>query len=141
MTPDEIVEQLGLRPHPEGGMYAQTWRDESGGRGHGTAIYFLLRAGEVSRWHRVDATEIWHHYGGAPVELRTSADGVQVDVRLVGLALDRGERPQAIVPAGCWQSARSRGEWSLVGCTVSPGFVFEGFELAPEGWEPGRDRK
>jgi len=118
-------------------MYVETWRDETGDRGHGTAIYFLLRAGEVSQWHRIDATEIWHFYAGAPVELRLSADGAATAIRVCGAGLDAGEEPQVVVPTGCWRSARSLGEWSLVGCTVSPAFVFEGFELAPPGWEPG----
>lgn len=137
MTPDDIVERLGLIAHPEGGMYAETWRDATaaGGRGHGTAIYFLLRAGEVSRWHRVDAVEIYHHYAGDPLELRIS-DGDTVRTRRLGPAVTAGEAPQIVVPAGAWQSARSLGSWTLVGCTVSPAFVFEGFEMAPEGWEP-----
>lgn len=137
MTPDGIVERLGLVAHPEGGMYAETWRDPGaeGTRGHGTAIYFLLRSGEVSRWHRVDAVEIYHHYAGDPLELRI-CEADRVETRRLGPAVDAGEAPQLVVPAGAWQSARSLGAWTLVGCTVCPAFVFEGFEMAPEGWEP-----
>ena len=140
VRPDEIIEVLGLREHPEGGYYAETWRDvpESGGRGAGTAIYYLLRCGEVSAWHRVDATEIWHFYAGSPLELRIRHGGEEPRA-LLGNHLGRGERPQLVVPAGAWQSARSCAEapegYTLVGCTVSPAFQFEGFELAPEGFE------
>jgi predicted cupin superfamily sugar epimerase len=135
---DTVIARLGLEPHPEGGHFRETWRDSpaDGGRGHGTAIYFLLRAGEESRWHRVDAVEIWHWYAGAPLTLSVAeAGGAPVETTL-GPDLPTGQRPQAIVPAGAWQSARSRGRWTLVGCTVSPAFRFEGFELAPKGWHP-----
>jgi uncharacterized protein len=133
-----LIEALGLQPHPEGGWYAETWRDAApaGQRPASSAICFLLRAGEASRWHRVDATEVWHHYAGAPLELRIAADSA-VRRATLGMDLDAGERPQAVVPAGAWQAARSLGEWTLVGCTVAPAFDFAGFELAPEGWEPG----
>ena len=104
----------------------------------GTAIYYLLEAGQVSRWHRVDAAEIWHWYAGAALDLTLSHDGVSRRAAALGPAIGAGERPQILVPAGCWQSAASRGEFTLAGCTVSPGFEFEGFELAPDGWAPGR---
>lgn len=140
MTADEIIAELGLEPHPEGGWFRETWRHvptEGAGRGAGTAIYFLLKAGEASAWHRVDAAEIWHHYAGAPLELRVSEPEVAPPVVYVlSPDLAAGARPQWIVPAGAWQSARSLGEWTLVGCTVSPAFVFEGFEMAPRGWAP-----
>jgi predicted cupin superfamily sugar epimerase len=135
---DQIIAELGLKPHPEGGWYRETFRDEPGpeGRSRSTAIYFLLKAGEQSRWHRVDAVEIWHWHAGAPLELGVGDDdGVR---RLIlGPRLDLGQRPQGIVPVRAWQSARSLGDWTLVGCTVAPGFEFAGFELAPEGFEPG----
>lgn len=136
-TPDQIADLLGLAPHPEGGRFVETWRAAAadGERPTGTAIYFLLREGEVSQWHRVDATEIWHHYAGAPIRLRTVTDGEVVE-RTLGPDLVAGERPQLIVGEGEWQSAEPLGEWSLVGCTVSPGFEFAGFELAPTGWHP-----
>ena len=102
----------------------------------GTAIYFLLRAGERSHWHRVDATEIWHYYAGDPIELRTSLDGASIRSRVLGADLAAGQVPQLVVAPGEWQAATSLGAWTLVGCTVSPGFDFAGFELAPEGWEP-----
>jgi uncharacterized protein len=135
LDPAQIIHLLGLAPHPEGGHYAETWRDTpaGGGRGAGTAIYYLLQKGEVSRWHRViDACEIWHWYAGAPLALTLSSDGRDAETRLLGPDLLAGQQPQAIVPAGLWQTAESRGAWTLVGCTVSPAFVFEGFEFAPD---------
>lgn len=136
VTAERIIALLGLAPHPEGGWYRQTWVAEGPGRPAGTCIYFLLQAGEHSHWHRVDATEIWHFHAGAALLLRTAetAAGPAGTVRL-GPDLAAGERPQAIVPAGWWQAARTSGDWTLVGCTVSPGFTFEGFELAPPGFD------
>ncbi|UXN64988.1 cupin domain-containing protein [Phyllobacterium sp. A18/5-2] len=142
LTPDEICQHLGLAPHPEGGSYVQTFRDNEsgwpvGGRGHSTAIYFLLEKGEVSAWHRVkDAAEVWHWYGGAPLLLTIASEGSPHVTHRLGLDLAAGERPQAIVPAGQWQTATSLGDWTLVGCTVAPGFDFAQFELAEPGWEP-----
>jgi uncharacterized protein len=135
LDPAQIIRLLGLSPHPEGGQYAETWRDTpaGGGRGAGTAIYYLLQKGEVSRWHRVtDACELWHWYAGAPLALTLSPDGHDAETRLLGPDLMAGQQPQAIVPAGLWQTAESRGAWTLIGCTVSPAFVFEGFEMAPD---------
>ncbi len=134
----EVIERLDLRPHPEGGHYRETFRHvpAGGGRGAMTAILYLLEAGEVSAWHRVDAAEIWHFHGGAPLALSISEDGRDPRTQLLGPDLATGEQPQVIVPAGAWQSAESRGAWTLVGCTVGPAFEFEGFELAPEGWAP-----
>lgn len=134
-----IIEALGMRPHPEGGWYVETFRDAAGGpRGHSTAIYFLLERGQVSHWHVVkDAVEIWHHHAGAPLELSISTDARRVERLTLGPDIPSGQRPQGIVPAGAWQSAKSLGDWSLVGCTVAPGFDFAAFELAPPGWEPG----
>ena len=143
MKPDDIVRELGLVPHPEGGHFAQTWCDEpaDGSRGAGSAIYYLLRAGERSAWHRIDATETWHFYAGAPLELRmASGSGDEAAQRhVLGTDVSNGQRPQLIVPAGDWQSAAALGEWTLVGCTVSPAFEFAAFELAEAGWEPGMD--
>ena len=140
MTAEEVIQLLGLLPHPEGGAYRETFRAPApdGGRGASTAIYYLLRSGETSAWHRVDADEVWHHYAGAPLELALSApaDNEGRSVLRLGKDLAAGERPQAVVPAGVWQSARSLGEWTLVGCTVAPAFQFSGFEMAPPGWEP-----
>src|SRR5262245_15488966 len=139
MNAEDIVRLLDLQPHPEGGHYRETFRDQAtigGGRSASTAIYFLLKAGEVSRWHRVDAAEVWHWYAGAPLSLAIVQDGARNDIRL-GIDLAAGERPQAVVPANAWQQAQSLGAWTLVGCTVAPGFEFSGFELAPPGVEPG----
>lgn len=138
MTADAIIRSLGLLPHPEGGHFRETFRDSRNiaGRSASTAILYLLKSGEISRWHRVDAVEIWHWYAGAPLELGLSADGLAQETRVLGNALAAGQSPQVIVPAGCWQMARSRGEFTLVGCTVAPGFEFSGFEMAEPGWEP-----
>jgi uncharacterized protein len=138
-SPEAVIRALGLSQHPEGGWYAETWRAPSPAsvRPAGSAIYYLLHRGEQSRWHRVDAAEVWHHYAGDPLELRISPQGAVPEVVHLGVDIETGERPQAVVPAGAWQSARSLGAWSLVGCTVAPAFDFAGFELAPEGWEPG----
>lgn len=134
----EIVASLGLEPHPEGGHFRETFRDpvEHDGRSASTAIYYLLKAGEVSHWHRVDAVETWHFYAGAPLELSVSTGVGHRERQVLGTDLGAGERPQVVIPADRWQSARSLGEWTLVGCTVAPGFEFAGFEMAPPGWEP-----
>ena len=136
-TAKAIIEALGMAPHPEGGWYVETFKDDPGpdGRPRSTAIYFLLEAGQASHWHRVDAVEAWHWHAGAPLDLRIAADGEARTVRL-GPDVLGGERPQGIVPDGAWQAAQSLGEWTLVGCTVSPAFRFEGFELAPPDWQP-----
>ncbi len=123
MEADDVIRDLGLAAHPEGGWYRETWREDAV-----TAIYYLLRSGERSHWHRVDATEVWHFYGGDPLELSVGSPP--------GRHVLGPDRPQHVVPAGEWQAACSLGRWSLVGCTVSPAFRFEGFELAPPGWSP-----
>ncbi len=140
MTPESLIAALGMERHPEGGWYVQTFRDKAGGeRGHSTAIYYLLEKGDRSHWHRVhDAVEVWHYYAGAPLALSISNDGSSVDTHELGPDILAGARPQIIVPANSWQSAQSKGDWTLVGCTVSPGFVFESFEMAPPEFEPGR---
>jgi predicted cupin superfamily sugar epimerase len=135
-----IIEVLDLEPHPEGGQFRETWRHRpaGGGRGAGSAIYFLLQAGERSHWHRVDADELWHYHAGAPLTLwRSPDDRTAPSAALLGADLAAGQRPQLTVPAGWWQSAASEGEWTLVGCTVSPAFSFDGFELAPPEFAPG----
>jgi len=132
----DIIAKLQLQPHPEGGHYRETFRDPNGinGRAFSTSIYYLLRAGEHSHWHRVDAVETWHWYGGDALELSVSDDGKIVTSMTLG-PLEIGH-PQLIVPRHAWQSARPLGEYTLVGCTVSPGFEFRGFELAAPGWSP-----
>jgi predicted cupin superfamily sugar epimerase len=137
MTPKEIITTLGMQRHPEGGWYVETFRDVEGGtRGHSTAIYYLLEAGERSHWHRVrDAAEIWHFYAGDALLLRISNGETVEEVRL-GTDLATGERPQAVVPADAWQAAEPLGRFTLVGCTVAPGFQFSSFEMAPPDWEP-----
>ena len=141
LSATEMIRLLGLMPHPEGGHFRETFRDSKcvdNGRAASTAIYFLLARGERSHWHRVDAAEVWHYYAGAPLRLDiTLAGAAAIEHLTLGTDFSRGERPQAVVPAGAWQSAQSLGEWTLVGCTVAPGFEFGGFELAPADWEPG----
>lgn len=136
-TADDVIRRLGLSPHPEGGHFVETWRHADGdGRALGTAIYFLLREDERSHWHRIDATEIWHHYAGAPIELSIAVASRPVAHHRLGPDLASGARPQLVVEPGAWQAARPIGGWALVGCTVVPGFDFTGFELAPPGWAP-----
>src|SRR5690349_5645922 len=134
----DLIRLLDLRPHPEGGHYRETLRDDAGGEGRAasTAIYFLLAAGEESRWHRIDSVEVWHWYGGAPLLLSVSVDGRDLVQMRLGMDLAAGDRPQAFVPGNAWQSARSLGSWTLVGCTVAPGFLFEKFEIASPAWTP-----
>jgi len=134
----DVIRLLELRPHPEGGHYRETFRDprrDGDGRALSTAIYFLLAAGEHSHWHRIDAAEIWHWHAGAPLSLHIAGENGVAMVRL-GADLSAAERPQAVVPAGAWQAAECLGAWTLVGCTVAPGFDFRRFELAPKGWTP-----
>jgi uncharacterized protein len=126
MSADHIIRTLHLQPHPEGGWFRETHRDETA-----TAIYYLLKAGERSHWHRIAQAEIWHWYAGAPLELR-----IERQMHVLGDALGSSERPQIVVPPNAWQSARSLGNYTLVGCTVAPPFDFAKFELAPPGWEP-----
>ena len=138
----EMIRLLDLKPHPEGGHFRETFRDartDAAGRAASTAIYFLLAGGERSHWHRIDAAELWHFYAGAPLVLEMAADADGPIRRMkLGPDIAMGERPQGIVPAGHWQAAESLGEWTLVGCTVAPGFEFSGFEMAPKEWAPGR---
>jgi len=134
----DIIAQLGLKPHPEGGHYRETFRDsrcDANGRAFSTAIYFLLARGERSHWHRIDAVEIWHYHAGSALTLQIAHDSGNRSVRL-GTDLAAGELPQAIVPAHAWQAAESTGDWTLVSCTVAPGFDFAEFELAAKDWAP-----
>jgi len=140
-TSEEVLLALGLSPHPEGGYFVETFRDgQPSERGASTAIYFLLKAGQRSHWHKVDASEVFHHYFGASVAIRTFRPGHAVLTRKLGQELLRGERPQVVIEAGVWQSADlvqdEEFDYALMGCTVAPAFQFEGFELAPPGWEP-----
>ena len=133
-----IIARLALEPHPEGGHFRETFRDarlDANGRCVSTAIYFLLARGERSHWHRIDAAEVWHFYAGSPLTLQI-ADGEGTRTIILGPDLAAGEVPQAVVPAQAWQAAESSGDWTLVGCTVAPGFDFANFELAPKGWTP-----
>ncbi|MHA7871010.1 MAG: cupin domain-containing protein [Hyphococcus sp.] len=138
-TARHVIDQFNLAPHPEGGWYRETWRAEAppGERASGTAIYYLLETGQRSRWHRVDAAEIWHYYAGAPLRLDVSEDGASAKTHVLGPDFNAGQAPQIVIPPARWQVAESLGDWTLVGCTVSPAFQFEGFELASEGWSPG----
>lgn len=134
----QVIARLDLKPHPEGGHFRETFRDaavDADGRSRSTAIYFLLAKGERSHWHRIDAVEIWHWHAGSALELSIADDSGTRVLRL-GADLAAGEWPQGIVPPYAWQAASTTGDWTLVGCTVAPGFDFASFELAPEGWEP-----
>jgi hypothetical protein len=140
LSAEDVISLLELKPHPEGGHYRETFRDTQtvgGGRAASTAIYFLLKRGERSHWHRVDAAEAWHWYAGSALELLINT-GTSTQALRLGSDLALGERPQAVVPARAWQAAETLGDWTLVGCTVAPGFQFEGFELAAEGWNPAQ---
>jgi predicted cupin superfamily sugar epimerase len=138
LSAEEVIRLLDLKPHPEGGYYRETFRDSrtiDGKRAASTAIYFLLARGERSHWHRVDAVETWHWHAGATLLLRINAGKGMETIRL-GPDIANGERPQGIVSTHAWQAAETTGNWTLVGCTVAPGFEFSGFELAPKGWNP-----
>ncbi len=144
MTADEIIARLALAPHPEGGHYRQSWAGPAGpgARPTATCIHFLLKAGEESRWHRVDADEIWLWHAGAPLVLSLAeTEAGPARDRILGPDLTRNEAPQIVVPAHRWQAARPLGAFSLVSCVVSPGFRFEGFELAPEGFDIPRQTR
>jgi hypothetical protein len=138
LSADDVIALLNLAPHPEGGHFRETFRDtpETGKRAASTAIYFLLRAGERSHWHAVDAVEGWHYYSGAPLMLEIAPSGGPITSVRLGPNLAAGERPQAFVPKDHWQRAESLGAWTLVGCTVAPGFTFAGFRLAAPGFSP-----
>ena len=129
----DIIARLELKPHPEGGYYRETFRDaraDAQGRARSTAIYYLLARGDRSQWHRIDAVEVWHYYSGAALTLTIANEGCAAHTITLGADVAAGQRPQAIVPAGAWQAAESTGDWTLVGCTVAPGFEFANFELA-----------
>jgi predicted cupin superfamily sugar epimerase len=140
LSANDVINLLELKAHPEGGYFRESFRDQStvaGGRAASTAVYFLLARGERSHWHRVDAAEVWHYYAGAPLMLEIAGPaGAPINRVTLGPDLAAGERPQAVVSAGAWQAAVSLGDWTLVGCTVAPGFEFAGFELAPKNWAP-----
>jgi predicted cupin superfamily sugar epimerase len=134
----DVIQLLGLKPHPEGGHFREMFRDPrkvTGERAASTAIYYLLARGERSHWHRLDAAEVWHFYVGGSLSLEVAADG-RTTTHVLGTDLAAGARPQVVVPQGAWQSAQSLGAWTLAGCTVAPGFEFAGFEMAPKGWSP-----
>jgi len=122
MNADQVISLLGLEPLPaEGGMWTRIWLDD-----HGSAIYFLMRPGDFSAMHRLDAPEIWHHYLGAPASMLLLHPGGSVDQPVLGKALQEGQRPCVTVPAGVWMGASTTGDWSLVGATMAP------------PWHPGR---
>ena len=138
--PKALIEQLNLAPHPEGGWYRETWRGPPGadGRASGTAIHFLLEAGQGSHWHRVDAEEIWLWHAGSPLTLSLAATDADAAVHhRLGPDILAGDAPQFRIPAHHWQAAHADKGWALVSCIVVPGFDFAGFMLAPPGWAPG----
>ncbi|MEM7619707.1 MAG: cupin domain-containing protein [Pseudomonadota bacterium] len=139
VTANDIIQRFQLIPHPEGGYFRETFRDDAyqNGRAASTAIYFLLKANERSHWHRIDATEVWHWYAGSPLQLSLYDTNIKQKEQFnLGNDFNNNEYPQCVVPAQTWQSAQSLGAWTFVGCTVSPGFEFAHFELAEKDWEP-----
>ena len=136
------IEKLNLKPHPEGGYYAETYRSEmsaetghldmNGKRSFATGIYFLMEDKNFSAFHRIKSDEMWHFYAGDPIEVFYFEKDGSLQRILLGNNPDNGERFQAVVPAGLWFASRPLrgGAFSLVGCTVSPGFDFQDFELA-----------
>jgi uncharacterized protein len=139
LTPQDIIRMLDLKPHPEGGHFRETFRDSQqigAGRPTSTAIYYLLARGDRSHWHRLDAVEVWHWYAGAPLQLEIAAVSGRIERITLGGDIAAGLRPQAVVPAKTWQAAQTTGDWTLLGCTLAPGFDFAKLELAPEGWSP-----
>jgi predicted cupin superfamily sugar epimerase len=140
MDADQLIHTLGLQPHPEGGWYVETWRApvEEGQRATSTGIYFLLRAGERSHWHRVDADELWLYHDGGPLRLSVAAGDRPLEHHMLGRDFAAGQAPQVVVPASQWQTAAPLGGWTLVSCVVAPGFRFDGFELAPPDWHPSQ---
>ena len=139
---DELIERLGLEEHPEGGYFREIFRSdlevetkeaEARRRNALTSIYFLLRGEQISRWHVVASDEAWHFYEGDPLELHVFDPLTNsVTEHLLGTRVAAGQVPVAIVPAGCWQAARPRGDYSLVGCSVGPGFDFEDFQFVSD---------
>ncbi|OAA36735.1 DUF985 domain protein [Beauveria brongniartii RCEF 3172] len=151
-TAKDVIAALNLTPHPEKGYYVETYRDAAAAattnddkpRASSTYIYYLLEGESgLSHWHRVlDAVEVWHHYAGAPLRLSLSLDdGEPVRDFVLGTDLWAGQRPQVVIERGEWQHAQSLGDWTLVGCSVAPGFDFKGFEMAQPGWEPKGAKK
>jgi hypothetical protein len=139
LSAKDIIRMLALKPHPEGGHFRETFRDSNqiaDGRSASTAIYFLLARGERAHWHRVDVVEIWHWYAGAPLQLEIAAAPGRVERVTLGGDISAGLRPQAVVPPQAWQAAQTLGDWTLLGCTVAPGFDFAKHEVAPQGWSP-----
>jgi predicted cupin superfamily sugar epimerase len=139
LSAQDIIRMLALKPHPEGGHFRETFRDPkqiADGRSVSTAIYFLLARGERAHWHRIDIVEIWHWYAGAPLQLEIAAAPGRVERVTLGGDISGGLRPQAVVPPQAWQAAQTLGDWTLLGCTVAPGFDFAKHEVAPQGWSP-----
>ena len=142
LTALQVVEALGMEPHPEGGYFKEIFRAEAldgsaEGRGAMTSIYYMPPEDRPSRWRMIDADEVWSFHAGAPLTLYVSADGVNVLAQRLGADFTAGQKPQAIVPKGAWARAESHGGWTLVGGTVAPAFLYEGFRMAPEDWMPG----
>jgi predicted cupin superfamily sugar epimerase len=139
LSAQDIIRMLALKPHPEGGHFRETFRDPkqiADGRSVSTAIYFLLARGERAHWHRIDAVEVWHWYAGAPLQLEIAAAPGRVERVTLGGDISAGLRPQAVVPPQAWQAAQTLGDWTLLGCTVAPGFDFARHEVAPQRWSP-----
>lgn len=139
-TAQDMIELLALKPHPEGGFYRRTYQHDDGPseRGFSTAIYYLLEGKDTALWHRTDGDEIWHWYAGAPLTLQIANPTMEITKHTLGTNFDIGQRPQVLVPGNLWQHASSQGDWTLCGCTVSPGFEFLSYELADKDWHPSK---
>lgn len=141
LTTKEVVEQLGLQPHPEGGFYNETYRSTTAfergnvfpaARNHSTAIYYLLEDNDFSTYHRIKSDELWHHYFGESFVISVIHEDGRFEEIVLGKNLHQGEKPQAMVPAGAWFASelKTKAGFGLVGCTVAPGFDFQDFEIA-----------
>ena len=134
-TSNEIIKKLNLIPHPEGGYFAETFRDQLGSVSH---IYYLLKKGEISRWHKLKKNEILNFYDGDPIKIYLSKNAVDTSEVILGKDINVGNKYQYTVKAETWFSMCSLGEWSLIGCIVVPAFDYNDFELAPTNWKPGK---
>ena len=131
---EKLINILDMKPHPEGGYFSESFRDQEN---NVSLIYYLLKKDQRSHWHRLTKNEILHFYKGDPLLVHVSQDGKRSYTNILGDNIDNKENMHVIINAGSWFSMVSSGEYSLIGCTVAPGFNYSDFELAPKNWEPG----